>query len=99
MKRARVTSRHGWKASDTAARGDMGRVFAVRHDEPHKVIKDESGVLLVEEEMKAARWRRHWAELLQGQEIKWSELATIARAHEKQHAGRGRMNLVTLHWP
>ena len=77
----------------------MGRVFAVRHDEPHKVIKDESGVLLVEEEMVAGRWRRHWTELLQGQEIKWSELATIASAHEKQHAGRGRMNLVTLHWP
>ena len=40
---------------------------------------------------------RHWAELLHGQEIKCSELATIASAHEKQHAGRGRMNLVTLH--
>ena len=54
-------------------------------------------MLLVEEEMVAARWRRHRAELLEGHEIKWSELATIARAHEKQDAGRGRMNLVTLH--
>ena len=91
------------EASDAAARGDMGRVFAVTkklksgHDKPHKVIKDESGVLLVEEEMVAGRWRRHWVELLQGQENKWSDLARIARAHEKQHARRGRMNLVTLH--
>ena len=51
-------------------------------------------MLLVEEELVAAKWRR---QLLHGQEIKWSELASIASAHEKQHAGRGRMNLVTLH--
>ena len=61
------------EANDAGAKGDVSRVFAITkklksgHDNPHKVIRDESGVLLVEDEMVAARWRRHWAELLQRQ--------------------------------
>ena len=61
------------EANDAAAKGDMGCAFAITkklksgHDKTHKVIKDESRVLLVEEEIVAARWRRHRAELMQGQ--------------------------------
>ena len=43
------------------------------------------------------KWRRHWAELLHGQETKWSELGNVASAHAKQHTGSRRMNLITLH--
>ena len=39
--------------------------------------------LLVDEEQVAARWRRHLAELLHGQETMWSELAQVAREHAK----------------
>ena len=56
----------------------MGRVFAVT-----KNIRAEKGVLLVDEEQVAARWRRHLAELLHGQETMWSELAQVAREHAK----------------
>ena len=38
------------------------------HDRPHRVMRDEDGVLLVDEEQVTATWRRHWAELLHGQE-------------------------------
>ena len=43
------------------------------HDRPHRVIRDEDGVLLVDEDQVTARWRRHWAELLHGQETRCSE--------------------------
>ena len=94
-----------WKlageANEAAARGELGRVFAIAkklksgHDRPHRVIRDEDGVLLVDEEQVTARWRRHWAELLHGQETRWSELANVASEHAKQHTGR--MDLLTLH--
>ena len=67
------------EANDAAVKNDMSHQLKSGHD---KVIKDESGVLLVEEELVAAKWRQ----LLHGQEIKWSVLASIASAHEKQHA-------------
>ena len=50
----------------------------------------------MDEEQVAARWRRHWAELLHGQETMWSELAKVASEHAKQHTGRKRMDLLTL---
>ena len=65
MKRAITRDVTAWlenlvsEANDAAAKGD---IFAVTkklksgHDKPHKVIGDESGVLLVEEEMVATMW-------------------------------------------
>ena len=100
MKRAITDDLQGWlgklagEANEAAAKGDMGRVFAIAkklesgHDRPHRVIRDEDGVLLVDEEQVTARWRRHWAELLHGQETKWSELANVASEHAKQYTGR-----------
>ena len=109
MKRAITDDLHAWlgklagEANEAGAKGDMGRVFAVAkklksgHDRLHRVIRDEDGVLLVDEEQVTARWRRHWAELLHGQETKWSELANVASEHAKQHTGRKRMDLLMLH--
>ena len=77
----------------------MGRVFAIAknlkswHDRPHT----EDRVLLVDEDQITARWRRHWAELLHGQETRWSELAKVASEYATQHTGRKRMDLLTLH--
>ena len=91
------------EANEAAAKGDMGRVFAIAkklksgHDRPHRVIRDEDGVLLVDEDQVTARWRRHWAELLHGQETRWSELAKVASENAIQHTGRKRMDLLTLH--
>ena len=67
------------------------------HDRPHRVVRDEDGVLLVDEGQVTARWRRHWAELLHGQETRWSELANVASEYAIQHTGRKRMDLLTLH--
>ena len=82
----------------------MSRVFAIAkklksgHDRPHKVIRDEDGVLLVDEDQVTARWRRHWAELLlHGQETSLSELAKVVSEYAMQHTGRKRMDLLTLH--
>ena len=60
-----------------------------RRDRPLKVIHDENGVFLVDEGQVAVRWRSRWAELLHGQETKWSEA--------KHHTGRKRPDLFTLH--
>ena len=64
------------EANEAAVEGDMGRVFVIakklksRHDRPHRVIRDEDGVLLVDEDHVTARWRRHWAKLLHRQETR-----------------------------
>ena len=107
MKRAITDDLQAWlgklagEANEGAAKGDMGRVFAIAknsgHDIPHRVIRDEDGVLLVDEEQVTARWRRHWAELLHGQETRWSELVNVASEYAIQHTGRKRMDLFTLH--
>ena len=67
------------------------------HDGPHTVIRDEDGGLLVDEDQVTARCRRHWAELLHGQETSWSELAKVASEYAVQHTGRKRMDLLTFH--
>ena len=67
------------------------------HGRPHRVIRDEDGVLLVDEDQVTARWNRHWAELLHGRETRWSELAKVASEYATQHTGRKRMDLLTLH--
>ena len=75
---SRTTSRPGLenlpaKRMKRQAKGDMGRVFAIAkklksgHDRPHRVIRDEPG------------GDAHWAELLHGQETRWSELANVAQ--------------------
>ena len=110
MKRAITDDLQAWlgklagEANETAAKGDMGRVFAIAkklksgNDRPHRVIRDEDGVLLVDEDQVTARWRRHWAELLHGQETRWSESANVASEYATQHTtGRKRMDLLTLH--
>ena len=109
MKRAITDDLQAWlgklagEANEAAAIGDMGRVFAIAkklnsgHDGPHRVIRDEDGVLLVDEDQVTARWRRHWAELLHGQETRWSELANVTSEYAIQHTGRKRMDLLTLH--
>ena len=109
MKRAITDDLQAWlgklagEANEAAAKGDMGRVFAIAkklksgHDRPHRVIRDEDGVLLVDEDQVTARWRRHWVELLHGQETRWSELAKVASEYAIQHTGRKRMDLLSLH--
>ena len=109
MKRAITDDLQAWlgkltgEANNAAAKGDMGHVFAIAkklksgHDRPHRVIRDEDGVLLVDEDQVTPRWRRHWAELLHGQETRWSELANVASEYAIQHTGRKRMDLLTLH--
>ena len=109
MKGAITDDLHAWlgklacEANEAAAKGDMGRVFAIakkmksEHDRPHRVIRDEDGVLLVDEDQVTAMWRRHWAELLHGQEMRWSELAKVASEYAIQHTRRKRKDLLTLH--
>ena len=109
MKRAITDDLQAWlgklasEANEPAAKGDMGRVFAIAkqlksgHHRPHRVIRDEDGILLVDDDQVTARWRRHWAELLHGQETRWSELAKVASESAIQHTGRKRMDLLTLH--
>ena len=116
MKRAITDDLQAWlgklagETSEAAAKGDMGRVFAIAkklksgHDRPHRVIRDEDGVLLVDEEQVTAKWRRHWVELLHGPETKWSELEPMwpANTPNNTQGGNGsicsRCTMSSLLW-